>query len=62
MTPAELLVLAFLAFNPLPVCTFAFPHGDVLVGKSCPPGNMWNDFELFHDGKATQRCVRRFKA
>ena len=61
MTPAELLVLSFLAFHPPPVCTFAFPQGDVLAGKSCPANNSLNGYGLYATVGGLRRCVPRFR-
>lgn len=61
LTPAALLVLAFLEFFPRPVCTFALPQGVVIGGLSCPRGDLGNDSGFFHDGRGLQRCVRRFR-
>ncbi len=61
MTPAEILVLSFLAFYPPPVCTFAFPQGIVTGGTSCPRGNMLNDYGVYGTLSGLRRCVRRFK-
>jgi hypothetical protein len=62
MTLGELLVLAFLEFHPLPVCTFAYPHGVVTHETSCPAKDLGNDAGLFNDGKGLKRCTRRFTA
>jgi hypothetical protein len=61
MSQAALLVLAFLEFNPLPVCTPAMPHGeavrDALGETSCPSQDMGNDSGIVDQ----KHCVRRFK-
>jgi hypothetical protein len=60
VTPAALLVLAFLDLNPRPVCTFTFPRGVVTLGKSCPRHNMLNNYEMFGTLSGLLPCVRRF--
>jgi hypothetical protein len=65
LTPAALLVLAFLEFNPFPVCTFVHPQGmatdDARRELPCPPYDMGNVSGFFHDGMGLKKCVRRFK-
>ncbi len=61
MSPATLLVLAFLDLFPLPVCTLAFPFGDVMSEPSCPGKDLGNDSGLMHNGIQNIRCVRRFR-
>jgi hypothetical protein len=56
VTIGELLVLAFLEFHPLPVCTFAYPHGVVTHETSCPSKDLGNDSGISDQ----KRCVRRF--
>lgn len=58
MTPGELLVLAFLAFNPRPVCTIAFPQGVVTDGTVCPPRDISTDSRLANG----LPCIRIYKA
>jgi hypothetical protein len=60
LTPAALLVLAFLEFHPRPVCTFAFPRGVVTRGTTCPRHNMLNNYEIFDTLSGLLPCVRRF--
>jgi hypothetical protein len=61
MTPAALLVLAFLDLNPPPVCTPVFPRGVTTGGASCPHHNMLNNYEMFGTLSGLLPCVRRFK-
>lgn len=61
LTPAALLVLAFLDLFPPPVCTFTFPQGTVTVGTPCPRGNVLNDYGVYGTLGGLRRCVRRFK-
>jgi hypothetical protein len=60
MTPAALLVLAFLDLHPRPVCTPAFPRGVVTRGTTCPDHNMLNNFGLYGTFSEMLPCVRRF--
>jgi hypothetical protein len=61
LTPAALLVLAFLDLHPPPVCTLAFPQGAVTIGESCPSNNVLNGFGMYGTLGGLRRCVRRFK-
>ncbi len=60
MTPAELLVLAFLELFPLPVCTVDLPQGAV-GGYPCPRGDIGVDAGLTQSHRGLIACVRFFK-
>jgi hypothetical protein len=60
LTPAALLVLAFLEFFPRPVCTF--DHVQVaLQAPDCPRHDITTDSGLIRTERGLMRCARRFK-